>query len=112
MAVKKEPTLLPYPAARPQAYRWLWLGVASFTVIIALLWGWSLKMQLAFFSWRASPESSLVNRARVEWNNIFSVQKTPAPATPPEVARLKALLWRQLNKPRAETNASSTKLPP
>ncbi|OGH69588.1 MAG: hypothetical protein A2754_00320 [Candidatus Magasanikbacteria bacterium RIFCSPHIGHO2_01_FULL_47_8] len=72
-----EPTAPPIPQAGydQTAKRWMWVGVGTLATIILVLWGWSMRLQFAFFSSARSPEGVLVDKTKANWNKIFSENK-------------------------------------
>lgn len=57
------------------AKRLMWLGVISFSVIIAVLWGWSLAVQMSEFQLKRAPEYTLASKTKQEWSELFAKQK-------------------------------------
>lgn len=54
-----------------KAKMWLWLGVCGVTAIIALMWGWAFKEQIANLNWHKSFESNLISGGKNDWNKLF-----------------------------------------
>lgn len=71
--------LIDFLAKSPQyggkTKQWMWLGVIGMSAMIFILWGWSLKTQLSSFSWRNTPEKTLLNRAQTNWDAVYDETK-------------------------------------
>ena len=50
----------------------MWSGVVVFTLIIVVLWGWSLKLRAAFLNWNDFKESKLVSQTQADWDKLFA----------------------------------------
>ena len=64
-----------YGPAHAHATRLLWIGVVSFTVLIIILWGWSVKQKMLWFNWTKTPENQLATAAKTDWDKAFAEQK-------------------------------------
>ena len=58
------------------AKRWLYLGVASFMIIIGALWGWSLKLQIGAYRYEGSEEQLLIEENKKNWDLAFKAAPT------------------------------------
>ncbi|MEK7213225.1 MAG: hypothetical protein AAB678_02190 [Patescibacteria group bacterium] len=57
---------------KSKAAVWMWSGVVVFTLIIVVLWGWSLKLRAAFLNWNDFKESKLVSQTQADWDKLFA----------------------------------------
>jgi hypothetical protein len=60
------------PANDQAARRLMWVGVASFSLIIVFFWAWSLKLQLSSFSWQGSEDKAFLDQATTDFNQAFN----------------------------------------
>ncbi len=67
----QRPTGPRYSNYSKEARRYLWGGVILLSSIIFLLWGLSLKTQIATINWRTVPEANLIKANPTDWNTIF-----------------------------------------
>lgn len=58
-----------------KAQAWLWLGVGGFTVIIAILWGWSFYNNITLISLEKSPEKKLTQDLKNSWDQTVMDNK-------------------------------------
>lgn len=56
----------------PKAKKLMWVSVATFTIVIALLWGWAIKIQFSNLNFIQSSESKLLQKTKQEWSNAFA----------------------------------------
>lgn len=66
-----KPELLIRPVNKT-SQRLMWFSVILFTIIIAVLWGWSAKIQLSNINLQKTPENKLLKNTQAEWSSIFS----------------------------------------
>lgn len=57
---------------KSRANIWMWSGVVIFTLIIVVLWGWSLKLRAAFFNWGDFKESQIISQTQADWDKLFA----------------------------------------
>lgn len=117
---KKEPVVEPQAdlkeaiAARyrhkAKANVWMWTGVVIFTIIIAVLWGWSLKLRASFFSWGDFKESQLVAQTQADWDALFTQTKAEELQNELNKIQLKNIL-NQLTQTTPVTTTVSTTTP-
>ena len=55
----------------PEAKRLMWIGVIIFSIMILLLWCWSMKIHFSNLSIERMPEQKLIQKTQADWNNLF-----------------------------------------
>ncbi len=93
-----------------QAKRWMWIGVGSFLLMISILWGWSLKLQIASFRWSGSAEEKFLEENKKNWTEAFKPIASSTPTETPQ-AKIKetiALILEASSTTTATTTATST----
>ena len=57
------------------ARRLMLLGVTCCTILIAVLWGWAIKLRLESVTWKKTNEGQLVSDVKQNWDKSFSEEK-------------------------------------
>ena len=90
----------------PAARRLMWIGVTIFSVIIVVLWGWALRLNIAFTSWDDLPEKQFFAATQNSWDTAFKI--TAGPISDTDKTKLKELLAALAASSTATTTATST----
>lgn len=89
----------------------LWLGVATFSLIIVVLWGWSLRLQLSLVHFSKSPEGVLIQKTKTNWDQAFAENKPEETVSPEAVKEELKTILNQLVAGVATTASSSNQEP-
>lgn len=87
--------------------RWMWLGVTILGSIILVIWLWSMKLQMTFFDWKKTPESTLIENTKKNWNEIFEENKKDKDTLETAKEEIKNLIM-QFNRGVATTTILNT----
>lgn len=71
-AAKKAKPQLIIKLENNSAKRLMWFNVGLFTVVILILWGWSMKINLSNLNLKKSAEGQLLQRSQAEWDRLFN----------------------------------------
>lgn len=54
------------------AKRLMWFSVSLFTIVILILWGWSMKINLSNLNFKKTAEGQLLQKSQAEWDRLFN----------------------------------------
>lgn len=95
-------------ARQRTARRWMVLGVSFFVVIIALLWGWSIKLQVSQLRWSGSAEEKFIEENKKNWDAAFNRPKAAETAETTQQKIKEAITFIIENTSSTASTASST----
>ncbi len=96
-----------YAGYNPTARRLMWLAVTVLTLVVLLMWVWSMMNQFYTVKWSASPENTFINDLRNSWDKSFHA----GDGQPLSAEQLKIEVKENLVKLFASAASSTTSTP-
>lgn len=67
----KEPTFDHLAGYNPAAKKLMWSAVISLTLVVCLMWSWSIYSQFTSIDWSKVSERNLINDTKKNWTSSF-----------------------------------------
>lgn len=68
---RKKPSLEHLNSYDPSARKLMWFAVVSLTLVVCVMWSWSIYSQLSSIDWKKVSENNLLEDTKQNWKNSF-----------------------------------------
>ena len=110
LSTKRPPTLEHLSKYNNSAYRLMWIGVISITLVVCAMWSWSIYSQLSVVKWSATSENNFVEKTKANWQNAFYDKNGNTKAADQQISEIKENLTK-LFAGAAASSSTTTSTP-
>ncbi len=97
-----------YAGYNPTARRLMWLTVILLTLVICVMWIWSMMGQFYSVKWSASPEKTFVDNLKNNWDKSFHTENGQSLSTDQLKNEVKENLAKLFFDAATSTTATTT----